>query len=191
MASAPAVSPPGSTSAASTSAWCWAAGAAAGWAPPMAGAFPSSSSAQSASRTRWCWCCCQNSRRTLGRSLAFKKRTGPWPGDRRALLVSGWLHRTADAHARRSHRLRIWPRHLRCQQHACRLLAGAHGVARHAYGFLNCVGTLVGGTVAFAAGSLKAAAFGLSVMLELAGALMLNGALVLWRLRPYAVGQAT
>ncbi len=59
-----------------------------------------------------------------------------------------------------------------------------------AYGFLNCVGTLVGGTVAFAAGSLNAA-FGLSVMLELASALMLIGALVLWRLRPYAAGQAT
>ena len=55
-----------------------------------------------------------------------------------------------------------------------------------AYGFLNCVGTLVGGTVAFAAGSLKAA-FGLSVMLQLAGALMLIGALILWRLRPPAV----
>lgn len=51
-----------------------------------------------------------------------------------------------------------------------------------AYGLLNCVGTMVGGTVAFAAGSLKAA-FGLSVMLELAGALLVAGAVTLWHLR--------
>jgi len=51
-----------------------------------------------------------------------------------------------------------------------------------AYGFLNCAGTLVGGTVAFGAGTLKAA-FGLSVMLELAGALLVIGAVILWRLR--------
>jgi len=50
-----------------------------------------------------------------------------------------------------------------------------------AYGFLNCVGTLVGGTVAYGAGTLKGA-FGLSVMLELAGALLVVGAVVLWRL---------
>ncbi|MBY0503556.1 MAG: MFS transporter [Bryobacteraceae bacterium] len=52
-----------------------------------------------------------------------------------------------------------------------------------AYGFLNCAGTLVGGTVAFAAGTLKAA-FGLSVMLELAGALLVVGAAVLLALQP-------
>ena len=50
-----------------------------------------------------------------------------------------------------------------------------------AYGFLNCAGTLVGGTVAFAAGTLKAT-FGLSVMLELAGALLVSGALILLKL---------
>jgi MFS transporter, Spinster family, sphingosine-1-phosphate transporter len=49
------------------------------------------------------------------------------------------------------------------------------------YGLLNCVGTLAGGFTAFAAGSLKAT-FGLGVMLEAAGLLLLIAAILLWRL---------
>ncbi len=49
------------------------------------------------------------------------------------------------------------------------------------YGLLNCVGTLAGGFTAFAAGTLKAT-FGLGVMLEAAGLLLLMAAVLLWRL---------